>query len=138
MCIPAALAPMMMLAGTAFSAVTGMQQASTQGKITERNAKLEEYRGRYEAKQLEKKLRFTQGKATVGASANGIGLDGTFLDIISDSEVQGEIDIVNAKNNSTNRASSIRADGRAAQARTRAGVVGNIISGAGQYLEATA
>lgn len=138
MCIPAAFAPIIMGIGTAFSAVTSLQQASTATNIGERNAKLEEYRGRYEAKQLERRLRFAQGKATVTASANGAGLDGTFLDIISDNEVQGEIDIVNAKNNSANRAGSIRAESRAAASRYRSGAVGTIIGGAGKYMEMTA
>lgn len=130
--------PVMMAIGTAFSVVSGLQQASTASKIAERNAKLEEYRGRYEARQLERRLRYTQGKATVGASANGIGLDGTFLDIISANEVQGEIDIENAKRNSYNRAGSIRAEGKAAAARARSGAVASLIGGTGQYLEAVA
>lgn len=135
MCIAA---PIIMAIGAGMSAVAGLQQASTAGKIADRNAKLEEYRGRYEARQLERKLRYTQGAATVGAGANGIGLDGTFLDIISANEVQGEIDVVNAKNNSANRAGSIRADGRAAASRARFGAVSSIIGGAGQYMEAVA
>ena len=137
MCIPF-IGAAIGLAGTAFSAAAQIQQAKTQQKISERNATLEEYRGRYEAKQLERRLRYTQGEATAQAGTNGIGLDGSFLDIISDNAVQGEIDIENAKRNSYNQAEGIRADGRAAASRSRAGAVGTLIGGAGTFLKAVA
>lgn len=136
MCL--ALAPAVMAIGTVFSAVSGLQQASTASKIADRNAQQEILRGRYEAKQLERRLRFTQGDATVGASANGVGLDGTYLDIISVNEVQGEIDIINAKNNAANNAANIRAEGQASAARARSGAVADIIGGTGSYLRAVA
>lgn len=140
MCIAAlpALGAIVSAAGTAFSFVAQMQQAKTQEKIGERNAKLEEYRGRYEARQLEKRLRYAQGEATAQAGANGIGLDGSFLDIISDNEVQGEIDAENARRNSYNEAGNIRAEARAAASRSRAGAVSTLIGGAGSFLKAVA
>lgn len=149
MCV-AAIGVIATLAGSVVSAFQGLQQARafeqqarTQEAIAERNAKMEEYKGRYEARQIERRLRYIQGEAAANAGANGIGLDGSFLDIISDNEIQGEIDIVNAKTNAENAANSTRYEGYAAAQRSRAqaqsarlGAVGSLIGGASSFLRA--
>lgn len=139
MCIGIGLISAMVgLAGTAVSVAAQMQQADTAEQIAERNAKLEESRGRYEAKQLARKLRYKQGMAIVQGGNRGIGLEGSFLDVISDNAVQGEIDIENTRRNTANRAESIRLEGQATASRYRAGAVGSIISGTGRFLRAIA
>ena len=95
-------------------------------------------RGAYEAKQISRKLRYVQGQAAVSAGANGIGLDGSFLDIIADNEVQGQIDAENAIRGSYNRADSLSLAGKSEAARLRADGVSAIIGGAGKFMKATA
>lgn len=121
-------------AGTAMSAAASIQQGKMAEQIAERNAKLEAARGRYEAKQIGRKLRYVQGEAAVQAASNGIGLDGSFLDIVADNEVQGEIDIENTLRSSQNRADTMRFEGKVEKARARNTAVSRIIGGGSQLL----
>ena len=120
------------------SAAAAMQQGKMAEQIAERNARLEEARGRYEAKQIGRKLRYVQGEAAVQAAANGIGLDGSFLDIVADNEVQGEIDIENTLRSSRNRADTMRFEGKVEKARARNSAVSRIIGGGTQLLRIAA
>ncbi len=123
--------------GTAVSFKAGMQESKTAELIAERNAKMQEAQGRYEAKQISRKLTYTQSQATVNANANGLGAAGTFLDIIADNEVQGEIDIENRRRQAFNQASSTRFEGKAASNRMKNNAVGSLISGIGQTADQT-
>ncbi len=120
------------LAGTAIQFSSGMQQAKLSEQIADRNAKMEEAKGAYEAKQIKRKLDYTQGQNRVNASANGIGLSGSFLDVLADNEVQGRIDAENTARNARNAAQSTRFEGKAAASRARMGAVGTLIGGIGQ------
>lgn len=121
--------------GTAVQFKAGMQEANTAEQIAERNAKMQESQGRYEAKQISRKLQYTQSQARVTASANGIGLSGSYLDIINDNEIQGEIDVENRRRLTQNQAASTRFEGEAQAARKRNGAVGSLISGIGQVAD---
>ena len=90
MCLPL-IGAAVGLVGTAVSFSAAQQQAAMEQQIAERNARMEELRGRYEAKQIDRKVRYMQGKAAVQASAAGIGQGGSFLDIIADNAVQGRV-----------------------------------------------
>lgn len=122
--------------GTAVSFKAGMQESKTADAIAERNAKMQEAAGRYEAKQISRKLTYTQSQANVNAAANGIGATGTFLDIINDNEIQGEIDMENSRRQTFNKAASTRFEGKAASNRLKNNAVGNLISGIGQTADA--
>lgn len=118
--------------GTAVSFQSGMQQAKTAEKIADRNARMQELKGAYDAKQIKRKLTYTQSQARVSASANGVGLGGSFLDVLADNEVQGRIDAANVGINARNGAQSTRVEGAAQAARGKNGAVGQLIAGIGQ------
>jgi hypothetical protein len=131
------LAAVVGLVGAGISAAGQMQQAKLQEQIGERNAKMEAARGRYEARQLGRKLDYTQSQARVNGAASGRSATGSFLDIIADNAIQGEIDIDNTLRNSFNRQGSIRYEAQAGASRSRASAANTIISGIGNAYEQT-
>lgn len=137
MCLPL-IGAAVGLVGTAVSFSAAQQQAAMEQQIAERNARMEELRGRYEAKQIDRKVRYMQGKAAVQASAAGIGQGGSFLDIIADNAVQGEIDAENTRRNAENRASNIRFEGAMQAKRTKNSAIAGLISGGSNFLKAVA
>ena len=118
--------------GTAVQFKAGMQSAKTAEQVAARNAKMQEAQGAYAAKQIRRKLDYTQGQAKVNASANGIGLSGSFLDVLADNEVQGRIDAANTGINARNSGQSTRVEGAAQAAKYRNGAVGSLIAGIGE------
>lgn len=136
MCVAVGTASLVVgLIGAGVQAVAGFQQARTQEKIAVRNAEIERARGRIEANNLQRRLRFVQGQAAADAAANGVGFDGSFLDIIGDNEIQGEVDIENAKRNAANRANIMEFEGKSAASRSRFGAIGALIGGGNQFLK---
>lgn len=118
---------MCLIAGPIISAVAAVSQGNQQNKIAKANAEMMEAQGRYEAEQIRRKLRYTQGEATVAAAANGIQQSGSFLDVILDNEVQGEIDAENAIRNARNNAAIERAKGRNKKQQAIFGAIGGFV-----------
>lgn len=118
--------------GTGIQVSSGLQQAKTSEQIADRNAKMQQAQGRYAAQQIGRKLNYTQSQAKVNASANGVALSGSFLDVLATNEVQGRIDQENTVRNANNQAASTRFEGKAAANRAKNGAVGQLISGIGQ------
>lgn len=135
MCIVSAIPLLATAVGTAVQFGAGMQEAKTAEKIADRNARMQEIKGAYDAKQIRRKLDYTQGQSKVNAAANGVGLGGSFLDVLADNEVQGRIDMANTAINARNNAQSTRVEGEAQAARKRNGAVGSLISGVGQFAD---
>lgn len=138
MCIPAAAVAIgATILSTAVGAIGQIQQGNTAEKIAQRNATLQTQQGEYEARQIERRVRYIQGDATAQAGANGIGLTGSFLDVLADNAIAGEIDAENARRAGRNAAGTSLAQGRSAKSKSRYSAVGTLIGGAsrayGQY-----
>lgn len=65
-------------------------------EIANLNGKRLREAGRYQAKQIRKKVEYIQSTARVQAAARGLALSGSVLDVMADTAVQGEIDATNA------------------------------------------
>lgn len=136
MCV-AALPAVLGLAGSAISAIGTMQQGAHARRIAERNAEIMREQGRYKARQIRKKVDYTQSQVLAQAGNRGLTATGSVFDVMIDNATQGEIDAANATRFANDQAEVQVLEGKAAQASANNTAFGMIIGGAGQYLRMT-
>ena len=125
------LATLATVAGTAVTAVGQLQAGAQANEIAGKNAALLERQGQYRAKQVRRKLEYTNGQALVQASANGLRPGGSVSDIMLDNAWQAEIDAFNEVRFANSQANVQRMEGQAAQTRATFGAISTIIGGVG-------
>ncbi len=96
--------PMVMLAGTAVSAVGAMSQANAQSaaasynaQINQRNATIATQQATAEAARMQRQSDLIQGSMLAGLGASGLSVDGSALDALADSAAQSQLDIETIK-----------------------------------------
>lgn len=137
MCVAAAALPMIgtiaSAAGTAVSAIGQLQAGAQANRIAQNNARQMERAGQYKARQVRRKVEYTNALTQVQGSAAGLGLGGNLLDIMADNAWQGEVDAFNEVRAANSGANVQREEGKAAQSRAMFGAVGSIIGGVANY-----
>lgn len=117
------------LVGSFASASGAAAEGRRAKEIADVNAYRMEQQGRYQARQIRKKVSYTNGEAKAQAAANGMMISGSAFDIILDSAVQGEIDAAHAVKAGNDNAHSERLQGSAAQERGNNAAMSHIIGG---------
>lgn len=128
----------MQLVGGGIAAAGAQREGAMAKRIANENALRLEKQGRYNARQIRRKASFVNGDATAQASANGLMIAGSAMDIIMDNAVQGEIDAANAQRNAKDQAHIQRLEGDAAMTRANNAAMGHIMGGFTGFLKAVA
>jgi hypothetical protein len=96
--------PVMMLAGTAISAMGAMSQANAQvassnfnAQINQRNATLATQQATVEAERVARQGELAQGRMRAALGASGLTVDGSALDALADSAAQAQLDVETVK-----------------------------------------
>lgn len=96
--------PVMMLAGTAISAVGAVSQANAQSaaagynaQLNQRNAVIAKQQTDAEVAQITRQSELAQGRMLAGFGASGLTTDGSALDALADSAAQAQLDIETVK-----------------------------------------
>ena len=126
---------MVQMGGSMMSAAGAQAEGAKAKQISDANALRLEKQGRYQARQIRRKASYVNGSATAQASANGMAISGSALDIIMDSAVQGEIDASNAIRNNNDDAHVQRLEGEAAVQRANNAAMSHIIGGFSGFLK---
>ena len=124
--------------GGMMSAGAAQAEGQRAKEIADLNAYRLEQQGRYNARQIRKKASFINSNAIATASANGLMIAGSAMDIIMDNAVQGEIDAANAIKNAKDEAHVQRLEGDAAVQRANNAAMGHILGGFSGFLKAVA
>lgn len=137
MCVVDPISLGVLALGTAISAGGALMEGAQKNQIAQKNAQLQIEQGRYEARQIRAKVRYTNAMATVRQASYGNGLSGSYMDIIGANTVQGEIDAYNAEKFAGDSAAISILEGKSAQTKSMFNAVSTVIGGANQYLRMT-
>lgn len=137
MCVVDPITLGVLLVGTAISAGGAMMEGQQKQAIANKNAQLQVEQGRYEARQIRAKVRYTNAQAEVQQAGYGGRLAGSYMDIIGANAVQGEIDAYNAEKFAGDNADISRMEGQAAATQGMFKAASAIIGGGNQYLRMT-
>jgi hypothetical protein len=96
--------PMVMLAGTAISAMGAVSQANAQqashqfnAQLNERDATVATQQASAEAVRIKRESDLAQGRMIAGFGASGLSVDGSALDALAESAGQAQLDIETVK-----------------------------------------
>lgn len=134
MCVAmAGLAAGATLLGAGISAVGQLKEGADAKAIADSNAKLMINQGRYEAKQIRRKLSYVNANAQVTAAGWGSDMGGSVLDVMADNAGQAELDAIATLDQAQQRAEIEVRGGEAAQTQAMFGAVGSIIGGFSKF-----
>lgn len=117
------------LGGSLMSAGAAAAEGRQAREIADRNARLTQEAGRYEAMQLRQRGIAANAKATSQLASRGLRATGSTLDIMLDTTVQAEIDARNRQKYADDTAETQRMEGRAAEQRANNRAVASLIGG---------
>lgn len=132
--------------GTGVAIKGGIDQAKASeeagefnAKVAENNAKAEQDRAQFEAQQIRKRNLVMLGKQKSAFAKSGVNLSGSALDVMFDSESQGELDVLAAvyggnlgANYQRSRGQLARTAGQNAATAARYGAASTALTGLGQ------
>lgn len=125
------------LGGSMMGASAAAAEGARARQIADKNARLTEEAGRYEARQIRQQARVANSKATVQAASRGLAISGSVLDVMADNAVAGEIDAYNRQKYAQDRAEVQRMEGAAAQERANNRATSILIGGFSNFLRMT-
>lgn len=131
------LGSVMQLGGSLMGASAAAAEGARARQIADKNARLTEEAGRYEARQIRQQARVANSKATVQAASRGLAISGSVLDVMADNAVAGEIDAYNRQKYAQDRAEVQRMEGVAAQERASNRATSILIGGFSNFLRMT-
>jgi len=114
------------------SAQTAKKEAAYNSQIAEQNAEMARASGRAQSEQIRRQSVDQLGEMRASFSANGVGMEGSALDLMSESAYQFELDKQNAKYNAETKAIGYQNQGRLSQMRGQSQAQGAILGGLGK------
>jgi len=122
-----------MMAVTAASAVqqasAAKKEAAYNSKVAEQNAEMARASGRAQSEQIRRQSVDQLGEMRASFSANGVGMEGSALDLMSESAYQFELDKQYAKYNAETKAIGYQNQGRLSQMRGKSQAQGAYLAG---------
>ena len=129
--------------GSVVSGISQHAQAQSEANVARANADLAEQQGASEAQAIREKARRLAGENRAAAGASGVDISGSFLDALSDSDINAELDAQTALWNSKTEATNGRGQAKASSAAGSSALVGGFfgagsaaISGYGNWHQA--
>lgn len=128
MCLP--------IIGAALGAVGQVAQGMAANSAAKANAKamkqqafLERESGAYQANRQRDQLNRLTGRQINNLAANGMGMDGSAVDVIQDSRREGELDIAATLFGANIRSNNLETQAQITKAQGRSAMIGGIIGG---------
>lgn len=128
MCLP--------ILGAALGAVGSIAQgaaansaAKANAKAMQQQAQLERQAGAYQVARQRDQLNRLTGRQVNNFAANGVALDGSAADVVTDSRTQGELDIAATMFGANVRSNNLETQAKITRAQGKSAMVGGIIGG---------
>jgi hypothetical protein len=121
--------------GSIVSGIGQHQAAKSQAKADQQNARLAEWQGESEATAIRERARRLSGESRAAIGASGVDISGSFLDALTDSDINAELDAQTAVWNRKVEAGNYRFQARQARAAGQGALIGGFLGAGSQALQ---
>ena len=121
--------------GSIVSGIGQHQAAKSQARADQQNARLAEWQGESEATAIRERARRLSGESRAAIGASGVDISGSFLDALSDSDINAELDAQTAVWNRKVEAGNYQFRARQTRAAGQGALIGGFLGAGSQALQ---